>query len=189
MYYHASPVPDIRILEPRCSNHGVPLIYFSKKRENCLVYLSNAIQMYCAETGFSYQGTWHKWGPYGFDGDGVQRLEEYYPRALETTYKGASGFIYRAESIEDSGFRIQIPDAATSRVPVAVSGVEYVPDAYAAILRAERDGKIRIRRYDEQTRQAREWIARTVREEYEKAADHPEYRHFLRGRFAKALDA
>jgi nicotinate-nucleotide pyrophosphorylase len=51
MYYHASQVGGIKQLEPRISNHGVPLIYFSKKRENVLVYLSNAIEKYCKETG------------------------------------------------------------------------------------------------------------------------------------------
>ena len=49
MYYHASPVGGIRQLEPRISNHGVPLIYFSRKRENVLVYLSNAIEKYCRD--------------------------------------------------------------------------------------------------------------------------------------------
>lgn len=44
MYYHASPIGTIKRLEPRVSNHGVPLVYFSKKRENVLVYLSNAIE-------------------------------------------------------------------------------------------------------------------------------------------------
>ena len=47
MYYHASSVPGIEVLEPRISNHGIPLIYFSKKRENVLVYLSNAVEKYC----------------------------------------------------------------------------------------------------------------------------------------------
>ena len=47
MYYHASPVEGIRQLEPRVSNHSVPLVYFSKKRENVLVYLSNAVEKYC----------------------------------------------------------------------------------------------------------------------------------------------
>ena len=46
MYYHASPTAHIRELEPRISEHGVPLIYFSKKRENVLVYLSNAVEKY-----------------------------------------------------------------------------------------------------------------------------------------------
>ena len=62
MYYHASPVCSITRLEPRISNHGLPLIYFSTKRENVLVYLSNAIEKYCRETGFSYDGTWQNGG-------------------------------------------------------------------------------------------------------------------------------
>ena len=52
MLYHASGTGGIRVLEPRRSNHGVPLVYFSRKRENVLVYLSNAIEKYCRETGF-----------------------------------------------------------------------------------------------------------------------------------------
>ncbi len=67
MYYHASPIQGISRLEPRVSNHGIPLIYFSKKRENVLVYLSNAVEKYCRDTGFSYDGKWEKWGPYGFN--------------------------------------------------------------------------------------------------------------------------
>ncbi|MBR6708618.1 MAG: hypothetical protein IKL84_02950 [Clostridia bacterium] len=60
MYYHASPIKDIELLEPRVSNHEVPLIYLSKKRENVLVYLSNAVEKYCRETGFAYDGVWKK---------------------------------------------------------------------------------------------------------------------------------
>ena len=183
MYYHASPIANIQQLEPRVSNHGVPLIYFSKKRENVLVYLSNAVERYCRETGFVYAGRWQKWGPYGFDRDGIQRLEEYYPDALEKTYRGVSGYIYRADSVIDSGFSLQIPDAATSSEPVIVSGVEFVPDAYAAILEAEREGLIRVMRYGEMSETMRDWNRRTILEEYEGAADHPEYRHFLTGNF------
>ena len=73
MYYHSSPTAGIEWLEPRVSNHGVPLIYFSKKRENVLVYLSNAVEKYCKDTGFKYEGQWHKWGPYGFNKDGIER--------------------------------------------------------------------------------------------------------------------
>lgn len=183
MYYHASPVKGITQLEPRISNHGIPLIYFSTKRENVLVYLSNSIEKYCKDTGFTYDGKWQKWGPYGFNKDGRQQLEEYYPNALESTYKGVSGYIYIAESITDSGFEVRIPDAATSSLPVAVTGVEFVPDAYEAILQAERDGLITITRYEEVSEKMKEWNAKTIVEEYENAADHPEYRHFLRGNF------
>lgn len=183
MYYHASPIPGITQLEPRISNHGIPLVYFSRKRENVLVYLSNAVEKYCRETGFSYEGRWQKWGPYGFAADGRQRLEEYYPNALVSTYKGVSGYIYSAEEITDSGFAVQIPHGATSSVPVRVSHVEYVPDAYEAILQAEREGLITILRYEQMSPKMRAWNEKTIREEYATAADHPEYRHFLRGNF------
>ncbi len=187
MYYHASPVKGIARLEPRVSNHGVPLIYFSKKRENVLVYLSNAVERYCRETGFSYDGIWQKWGPYGFGKDGRLRLEEYYPNGLESTYRGASGYIYSAENITDSGFETKIPDAATSSLPVDVSGCEFVPDAWEAILEAEGKGLITILRYAEMSDRMREWNERTIREEYLKAEDHPEYRHFLLGNFSQIL--
>ena len=50
--YHASQTKGLTVLEPRVSNHGVPRVYFSEKRENVLVYLSNAIEKFCRETGF-----------------------------------------------------------------------------------------------------------------------------------------
>ena len=187
MFYHASPVKGITQLEPRVSNHGIPLIYFSKKRENVLVYLSNAIEKYCKETGFTHEGTWQKWGLYGFTKDGRQCLQEYYPNALESTYKGVSGYIYSAESIVDSGFEVKIPDAATSSLPVPVIGAEFIPDAYEAILKAEKEGRIVIQRYEEMTEKMKEWNTRTIREEYKAAANHPEYRHFLRGCFQETL--
>lgn len=54
MFYHASPVKGLTQLEPRISNHGIPLVYFSRKRKNVLVYLSNAVEKYCRETGFCH---------------------------------------------------------------------------------------------------------------------------------------
>lgn len=187
MYYHASAIRDIKELEPRISNHEVPLIYFSKKRENVLVYLSNAIEKYCKETNFSYDGIWQKWAAYGFDKDGRQRIEEYYPNALEKTYKGVSGYIYMVNEIVEANFQTQIPDAATSSISVKVSDVEFIPDAYTAILEAEQNGLVTIMRYDEMTEKMREWIRETVKKEYEEAVVHPEYRHFLRGNFSNYL--
>ena len=183
VYYHASPIEGLTQLEPRISNHGVPLVYLSKKRENVLVYLSNAVEKFCSDTGFSYAGQWHKWGPYGFDEDGCIRLEEYYPDALESTYRGVSGYIYSVDNIFDSGYELNIPDAATSSVAVSVSGVEYVPDAYEEILKAEKDGLIHITRFEEMTENKKNWLKRIIAEEYDQAEDHPEYRYFLRNKF------
>lgn len=183
MYYHASPVEGITELEPRTSNHKIPLVYFSKKRENVLVYLSNAVEKYCRETNFPHDGIWQKWAAYGFDKDGRQRIEEYYPGALEKTYKGVSGYIYTVEQIDEYDFELQIPDAAVSSAPVKVLDAEYVPDAYLAILDAEKNGLVRILRYEEMTEKHRAWLKETIKKEYEESAEHPEYRHFLRGNF------
>ena len=187
MFYHASPTGGITCLESRISNHGIPLVYFSRKRENVLVYLSNAVERYCRETGFAWEGRWSKWGPYGFGKDGRMRLEEYWPDALIGTYRGVSGYIYSADAVPDPGPALEIPDAVTSRAPVKVRGAEFIPDAYQEILRAEKLGLITILRYGEMSAKTREWLARTVRAEYESAADHPEYRHFLSGRFPSVI--
>ena len=183
MYHHASAIGNIKQLEPRISNHGVPLIYFSKKRENVLVYLSNAVERYCKETGFRYDGIWKKWGPYGFDKNGLQCLEEYYPNALEKTYKGVSGYIYCTDTLVEADFNVQIPDAVASNIPVKIRSVEFIPDALEAILNAERDGLIKIMRCEDMSPKMKEWVTKTIREEYENAIDHPEYGYFLRGNF------
>ena len=183
MYYHASPAGGITRLEPRISNHHIPLVYFSEKRENVLVYLQNSIEKYCRETGFSYDGPWQKWGPYGFNADGRIRLEEYYPGALEETYKRASGWIYRAERITPAELDIKNPGAAASSAPVDVAGAEFVPDAYEAILQAEKDGLLTIRRFEEMTDKERAWLQKVIAEDYEAADGHPDYRHFLEGKF------
>lgn len=183
MLYHATQVKGIAVLEPRVSNHDRPLIYFSKKRENVLVYLSNAVEKYCRETGFSHAGKWTKWGPYGFTKDGILYIQEYYPNALEDTYKGVSGYIYGAEKVADSGFELQIRDAVTTDKPTPVTYCEYVADAYEEILKAEREEKIQLLRYEKPSPERLEWMERMIRDEYGKAADQPEYRHFLKGKF------
>lgn len=94
MYYHASPLKDLHILTPHTSNYGSPLLYLSAKRENTLPYLSNAIELYGKRSGKFPEGPYHKWASYGFTGEGILHLEEYYPNAAEETYKGISGYIY-----------------------------------------------------------------------------------------------
>lgn len=182
MLYHASPIGGLTMLTPHVSNHGRPLVYFSQKRENVLVYLSNAIERYCRDTGFVHTGRWEKWGPYGFDADGVQRLEEYYPNALEETYAGVSGYIYRAEAVGCAPVP-DVPFAVASEESVTVVSCEFVPDAYEAILAAESAGLVRILRYRQASAALRAWVRKTMREEYESAADRPDYRHFIEGKF------
>lgn len=186
MFYHASPTHCIEVLEPRVSMHGRPLVYLSKKRENVLVYLSNAIEKYCRETGFPCEGPMRKWGSYGFH-DGLLRLDEYYPHALEDTYKGVSDYIYAVETVPGGEEQGDIPDAVITGEPVPVAGCEYVPDALEALLAAEEAGLILIRRYEELPEKMLAWIDSCIKQQYEEAKDIPTYRHFLRGKFPEIL--
>lgn len=189
MYYHASPIEGIKVLEPRISNHNIPLVYFSAKRENTLVYLSNAVEKFCKEKGFIYEGAWSKWGPYGFDSQGILQYEEYYPNALEETYGGVGGYIYSCANVEkDMDFELNIPDAVVSRKKVQVDSFEIIDDALKNILNAEKNGLIRIVRYNDFISEREKWLYSIIKSEYSEANDHPEYRFFLEKKFAKYLD-
>lgn len=184
MLYHASPVEGIAVLTPHVSNHEKPLVYLSSKRENVLVYLSNAVEKHCRETGFAWNGPWHKWASYGFTKEGILLLEEYYPNATEGTYKGVSGYIYQVENGASTAAMDGIRNAYISTEPVPVSDCEFVPDAYEALLKAEVEGLIAIKRYEALSEGSRRWLEKIIPEEYAKAEQHPEYRHFLQSKFS-----
>ena len=99
MYYHASNVANIKELIPGVSMHGKPFVYLTTKRENALVYLSNAVEKYCKEIGFEHSGKYYKWCSYGFTKDGILELQEYWPDAIVDTYAGVSGYIYSAKNV------------------------------------------------------------------------------------------
>lgn len=184
MFYHASQIGGITILEPRISNHNTPLVYFSAKRENVLVYLSNAIEKVCKETGFNYTGKWHKWASYGFDTDGTLVLDEYYPNAIEDTYKNVSGYIYSAEVIYEYEDTLNIIDAVATSKSVTVTNVEFVEDAYSEILKAADAGLIKIRRYEDMDNKMLDWIETTIKKEYAEATNEPDYKYFLKAKFS-----
>ena len=52
-----------------------------------------------------------------------------------------------------------------------------------AILRAEREGLLHILRYAQTGEPFRAWVRQTMLKEYENAAEHPDYRHFIEGKF------
>ena len=189
MYYHASKIPDIKILEPHISNHGRPLVYFSTKRENVLVYLSNAIEKFCNETGFIYNGTWTKWGSYGFDKVGILFLEEYYPNALIETYSGVSGYIYYAEKINASCNDIEIADAVAVSEQVMVDGFEFISDAYTEILKSADKGEIKLVKYDQHSENKLNWIRKTIVNEYNDLGIKSDYKYFLENKFPYVMQS
>lgn len=183
MYYHASQINNIKTLEPKVSNHNKPLIYFSDKRENVLVYLSNAIEKYCKETNFKYDGVYSKWGPYSFTNDGKLQLEEYYPNAIYETYSGVSAYIYHVKDIPNKEKLKDIPHVFVTYTKTLVDSIEYIEDAYTTIIDEANKGNITIVRYDEFIKNKEDWLKKTIIKEYNEAINHPEYRYFLKAKF------
>ena len=182
-YYHASQTKDIKVLEPRISNHNKSLIYFSTKKENVLVYLSNAIEKYCKETNFEYNGIYSTWGSYGFTKDGLLQIEEYYPNATEETYKGVSGYIYKTTNVPNIKPLGEIRDVYITDTNTNIEDVEFIEDAYEEILKYEKLGLIKIIRYEEFIKIKEEWLHNIIQKEYDESLNHPEYRYFLKNKF------
>lgn len=147
MYYHASQTPELKELIPHISNHQKSLVYLSSKRENVLVYLSNAVEKHCKEIGY-ITDSYTKWASYGFE-KGILRLDEYYPNATIDTYKGVSGYIYSSNNVDLMEKQLDIPFAFTTTVNVKVDDCEFIPDAYDAIIKAANEGKIVLKKFDE----------------------------------------
>lgn len=183
MLYHASPVPNLTELSPKISNHMKPLIYFSEKRENVLVYLSNAVEKCCREQNFSHNGIYRKWGSYGFNSDGILILDEYWPNATRETYKGVSGYIYSVPGGIGIACLNEIPFVRTCDKPIPVAGCEYIPDAYEALLTAAAEGRIILTNYKDNSPEKNHWIRETISNEYRNAKGSPEYRFFLKNKF------
>lgn len=188
MYYHASSTKKIKELEPRISNHKKPLIYFSSKRENVLVYLSNAIKKYCIENNFNYDGIYTTWASYSFDKDGILVVEEYYPNALEETYKGISGYIYYVNKIDDIKKQPDIPFAFITNHPVKIDGFEYIKDAYDEIILEEAKGNIKIIRYEDFIKQKKEWLYDIINKEYNDKNISADYKYFLESKFNNIIN-
>ena len=183
MYYHASKTKDINTLEPRVSNHNKQLIYFSNKRENVLVYLSNAVEKYCKENNYNYNGIWRKWASYGFTKEGILEIQEYYPNATYETYNGVSGYIYYVDDIPNVEKQQDIPNAFHTSENVPVNGSEYIKDAYDEIQKKIQKGNIVLIKYEDFIKTKKEWLYKIIQQEYDEAVEHPEYRYFLINKF------
>lgn len=183
VFYHASPVPDISVLEPRTSQHGTPLVYLSDRRENVLVYLVNPVEKFCRESGLPAQSSYYKFAPYGFTEEGLLRLDEYWPGATEETFRGASGYIYTVRDAEGLHPLTKLPHAFSSEKALPVSGCEFVPDAYEALLQAQRAGKLVLTSFRENSEHMLEWIEKMAWREYEDPGHPAYYRAFLKTKF------
>ena len=146
-YYHCSPVPGIKLLEPRS-----PML-FTKPAG---VYMATLLPMALMYGVQNYEYT------YGYTSERKIRFEEYFPDELAVLYKGKSASLYicQPETVETT----RIPNEAVSYDPVRILEEIQIPDVYEALLEQERQGNLLIRRYHEQSERMLAWIRKTETE-------------------------
>ena len=143
-YYHCSPVSGLTVLQPR-----KPASFEKPAR----VYMATLYPMALMYSIQNYEYT------YGYTKEGQIYLDEYFPNALETLYRGKSASLYLCAP--ESTQTTQIPNEAVSEKPVAVVGEFFIRDACEALLEQEKLGTLVIRRYHELPERAYDWIVRT----------------------------
>lgn len=140
-YYHCSPTPGLKILEPR-----KPEAFEKPAR----VYLTTLYPMALMYAVRNYEYT------YGYTQDGQIYLDEYFPNALELLYRGKSASLYVCDP--ESTESTKIPNEAVCDTAVPVLSETFIPDALEALLEQERLGALVINRYPTLSQRKLEWI-------------------------------
>lgn len=142
-YYHCSPTAGITVLQPKKPAS------FEKPAG---VYMTTLLPMGLMYGVQNYEYT------YGYTREGQIYLEEYFPDALETLYRGKSASLYLCDPGNVSTTRIPNEVICDSAVPVIQE--TRIPDVCEALLEQERLGTLVIHRYNELSAGKLDWIRR-----------------------------
>lgn len=173
--YHGSRTEGIEVLKPNLADHDRPYVYMSTIDVVAAFYLCNAVQRP------------YYWFPYGFDG-GIPVYNELYPNALREVSEGVSGCIYTVRVSENNVIPFKnIPCARLSTVPLTVSDQVIVSDAYSLFKEYERQGKVKIARYEDKSPRELEMFSKMIidymREKSMQNTPDCSYARFVRGKF------
>lgn len=90
---------------------------------------------------------------------------ELYPNALREVSEGVHGYIYKADVKENQVIPFKnIPCARLGTEPIPVSDCIEVPDAYALFKEYEKQGKLKIGRYEDKTKEELQWYYKSILE-------------------------
>jgi len=133
--YHVSKVPNIEVLQPKKSTHGIPYVYATSNLELGLLFGSSK--------------------SYGdFDGcygtiDGKPYFYEAYPNAFKRRFENEVCYIYEVDSTTFKSGKTSFRSEVVSKQPVRVLSCKKVDDLYSLLLSLINDGKIEYKQYNE----------------------------------------
>ena len=180
IYYHGSAVANLAELQPLSKLHQSEeqVVYLSSHLPYALFYIWDA-----EKTGSS-----RKWVT-GWLRGGVACYEEQFPGQLRAFYEGVRGYVYSVLPDDRVRPMPQREDLFYSRDPVKVYRTQEIPDVYQALLQYEREGKFKLLRFEDATREKQDEltdrIASYIRESKLPEQDS-EHSRFMRKYFVDA---
>lgn len=145
--FHGSHEPELNILKPLSKLHGEDnkkVVYLTDNIPYAIVYIWSQ-----EKTGYSkWVTSWLK--------DGVAYYEEQFPDQLKAFYEGVSGYLY-CLSKSDSILSMQGREGLFySTESVSVEKSVYIEDVYNELLKYEKQGKFKLYRFSEATKEKQE---------------------------------
>lgn len=118
-YFHGSPIGNIKVLEPRISNHGSKYVYLSSNEVVATFYMVS-----------------NNFYTYGFEkGNNLPIYTEYYPNALKDIYLGNKGYLYQCYTENLVHNPTNIGCAFVCDEPVAVISETMIEDVYDRLMK------------------------------------------------------
>ena len=131
--YHVSKVPNIEVLQPKKSTHGIPYVYATSNLELALLFGSSK----------SY-GDFD--GSYGTK-NGKPYFYEAYPNALKRRFENEVCYIYEVDPTTFETGKTSFKAEVVSSEPVKVLNCKKVDDLYSLLLSLIEGGKIDYKSY------------------------------------------
>ena len=151
--FHGSATGGIKVLKPHLADHDRPYVYMTTIDVVAAFYLCNGVERP------------YYWFPYGFrNGDpDIPVYDELYPDALKEVSQGVHGYIYQADVRDDQVIPFKnIPCARLATEPIEVVSCTEVHDAYELFQRYEEQGRMKLCRFEEQSKKKLEWYYREI---------------------------
>ena len=133
--YHVSKVPNIQVLQPQKSTHGIPYVYATSNLELALLFGSS-------KSFGDFDGV------YGTK-NGKPFFYEAYPNALKRRFENEECYIYEVDSKTFKRGKTSFKSEVVSEEPVKVLSCEKVDDLYSLLLSLINEGKISYEPYNE----------------------------------------
>lgn len=132
--YHATPIANLTELDPNLSRVGNLVVSATRYKEYALLYA----------TANNRKGLD---GAYGVS-NGVPYFIEFYKGAIESRFKSLEGYLYEVDPTNFDKNKSTMKAETRSFKPVKVLKCTKIDDVYEELLKAEKEGKIKFVRYN-----------------------------------------